>query len=54
MEDLKRAIQQGDLTLVAEPFALQIPLLQGRLPAQEGPLASRSRCETYARGGREQ
>jgi autotransporter translocation and assembly factor TamB len=37
VEDLKRAMRQGDLTLSAEQLALQIPLLQGQLPAQEAP-----------------
>ena len=37
VQDLKHAIQRGDLTLTADTLALRIPTLQGQLPAQEGP-----------------
>jgi AsmA-like C-terminal region len=37
VEELKRALRQGDLTVKADQLALQIPVLQGRLPAREGP-----------------
>jgi autotransporter translocation and assembly factor TamB len=37
VEDMKRAIQHGSLTLTAEQLALRIPALQGRLPAREAP-----------------
>lgn len=35
VQDLRRAIQQGELTLVADALALRIPTLQGQLPTRE-------------------
>jgi autotransporter translocation and assembly factor TamB len=36
-QELRHAIQRGDLTLTADTFALRIPTLRGQLPAREGP-----------------
>jgi autotransporter translocation and assembly factor TamB len=37
IQDVRRAIQRGDLTLTADALALHVPLLLGQLPAREGP-----------------
>jgi autotransporter translocation and assembly factor TamB len=37
VQDVKHAIQHGDLTVMADALVLRIPTLQGQLPAREGP-----------------
>ena len=47
VQDVKHAIQHGDLMVLADALVLRIPTLQGQLPAREGP-GSPSKAEFHA------
>ena len=52
VQDVKHAIQHGDLTVLADALVLRIPTLQGQLPAREGPAQPFEVRNFVMRGGR--